>query len=386
MNNPLEKLPKIALSLCMIVKNERENLPRCLDSVKSYVNEMIIVDTGSEDGTPELAANYGATVRYFEWCDDFAAARNYAISQASGHWVLMLDADEELMIESEDFFKEVAFPSEILAYNITYTEVNDFPTRTPTYRPSLFRNIPELRYVSRLHEYLTYKNQYIRPEELGDAPSIKIVHYGHFKEKVKQKTINRNLPILERIRQKEELSIYLLHCLARMYTETKQIDKAQECYDEAFERLFPNLLSGTLPEDFSFVPILYDLGMQFFEKTDYETARLLCQGGLEWCPDFPPINYLTGVLLNALGFPLGATAYFKKCIKLGQDGTYYKWCPFDLIFITTYPAYNLGLMYLQVGQPQEALAAFELALCFDADFTAAREKADIIRQYLATQA
>ncbi|MCA1994615.1 MAG: glycosyltransferase, partial [Coleofasciculus sp. S288] len=84
MNNFLETETKTFLSLCMIVKNEIQNLPRCLNSIKPYVDEMIIIDTGSHDETPEMAVRYGAKVRYFEWCDDFAAARNYAISQASG--------------------------------------------------------------------------------------------------------------------------------------------------------------------------------------------------------------------------------------------------------------------------------------------------------------
>lgn len=56
----------------MIVKNERENLPRCLSSVQPYVDEIVIVDTGSQNGTPELALEYGAKVFYFEWCDNLA--------------------------------------------------------------------------------------------------------------------------------------------------------------------------------------------------------------------------------------------------------------------------------------------------------------------------
>lgn len=381
MNNSLEPPTKPILSLCMIVKNERENLPRCLASAKPYVDEMIVVDTGSEDGTPEIARHYGANVRYFEWCDDFAAARNYAISQASGNWILMLDADEELVVESEDFFRTLASQSEVIAYNFAYTEVNDYLKKTPTYRTSLFRNIPGLRYASRLHEYLAYQNQSIGAEYLSHTSSIKIVHYGHFKQQVKQKIITRNLPILECMRQEEELSNRLLHCLAAMYAETGQLEKAKDCYTEAFERLLPNLMNGNPPEDFNYVPTLaYDLGMQSFDQKDYETANLLCTNVLRWFPDFPPLNYLAGILLNALEFPLGAANYFKKCIQLGQEESYYKGEAFDLIFITTHPAYNLGLMYLKLGRSQEALSAFEQALNFDANFRLAREKIDQIKQ------
>lgn len=383
MNKSSESPTKPILSLCMIVKNERENLPRCLASVKPYVDEIIVVDTGSEDGTPEIAANYGAKVSYFKWCDDFAAARNYVISQASGNWILMMDADEELVVESEDFFKELNAPSEILAYNLNYREINDYLKRIPTYRPSLFRNIPRLRYVRRLHEYLADNEQFINSAHISYASGLEIVHYGYFKEQVRHKIINRNLPILESMAQEEELTIDLLKYLAEMYVEVGQVEKAKEWYAKAFEHLLPNLLNGNPPENYSTIPsLIYNLGMQFFQQKDYETTSLLCKQGLQWFPNYPPLNYLGGILLNTLGFPLGAASYFKTCLQLGQENNYYKRTPFDLIFITTYPAYNLGLMYLKLGRIQEALDAFERTLSFDANFNVARAQVDRIKQLL----
>ncbi len=98
------------------------------------------------------------------------------------------------------------------------------------------------------------------------------------------------------------------------------------------------------------------------------------------------MNYLAGATIRALGFPLGAVAYFENCIRLGREGNYYKGEPFEQSYITTYPAYDLGCLYIDLERPQEALAAFELALSFDANFTAAQEKVNLIRQYLAIQA
>ena len=82
------------VSLCMIVKNEEEVLSRCLDSVKAFTDEIVIVDTGSTDGTRKIAADYTDRVFSFTWIDDFAAARNYAFSQATGDYLLWLDADD----------------------------------------------------------------------------------------------------------------------------------------------------------------------------------------------------------------------------------------------------------------------------------------------------
>jgi hypothetical protein len=87
---------KARLSVCMIVKNEERFLGQCLASVKDIANELIVIETGSIDRTVEIAREHGAQVGHFEWCNDFAAARNASIALATGDWILFLDADEEL--------------------------------------------------------------------------------------------------------------------------------------------------------------------------------------------------------------------------------------------------------------------------------------------------
>ncbi len=82
------------LSLCMIVRDEAFFLARCLDAVVEYIDEIVIVDTGSKDETREIAARYTDNLYQFEWVDDFAAARNFSLSKATGDWILVLDADE----------------------------------------------------------------------------------------------------------------------------------------------------------------------------------------------------------------------------------------------------------------------------------------------------
>lgn len=84
----------ITVSLCMIVKNEEDTLPRCLSSVKDIVQEIIIVDTGSTDKTKEVAHTFTDHVVDFEWIHDFAAARNHAFSLATQEYILCLDADD----------------------------------------------------------------------------------------------------------------------------------------------------------------------------------------------------------------------------------------------------------------------------------------------------
>ena len=82
------------ISLCMIVKNEERFLAQCLDSVKDFVDEICIVDTGSTDRTIEIARSYGARIEEHAWRNDFGWARDRALAMATRRWIFQLDADE----------------------------------------------------------------------------------------------------------------------------------------------------------------------------------------------------------------------------------------------------------------------------------------------------
>ena len=94
-----------SLSLCMIVKNEEDVLGRCLESVKGLADEIIVVDTGSDDLTKEIAAHYTDRIYDFEWRDDFSAARNFAFSKGTKDFLMWLDADDVIPGEEAERFR-----------------------------------------------------------------------------------------------------------------------------------------------------------------------------------------------------------------------------------------------------------------------------------------
>lgn len=142
------------ISLCMIVKNEEAILPRCLTSVQNVVDEMIIVDTGSTDKTKEVAVAAGAKLYEFQWIDDFSAARNYSLSQASGRWILVIDADEELERDSGKHMRKLAQEDEADAYWVIQRNFYRNRLQNTLDIPHLrfFRNHPNYRYCKRYHE------------------------------------------------------------------------------------------------------------------------------------------------------------------------------------------------------------------------------------------
>ncbi len=139
----------------MIVKNEERHLARCLDSVRDLAAELIVVDTGSTDRTPHIAAGCGAQVIAFDFTIvDFAAARNCALAHATGRWVLMLDADETLDPAGAPLIQAIAAGSDNAGYFLERRNLPSDPSaRTTTdYVVRLFPNRSEYRYRGRVHE------------------------------------------------------------------------------------------------------------------------------------------------------------------------------------------------------------------------------------------
>jgi tetratricopeptide (TPR) repeat protein len=377
----MKRTPSVLLSFCAIVKNEQNNLPRCLQSVRPYVDELIVVDTGSTDETVNIAHQYGAKVSHFAWCNDFAAARNHAISQASGDWILMLDADEELIVRSDTFRELLTSSTASIAYALTLRNSNQKTGSLGGLFIRLFRNLEGLKYQGRFHETLYWNQQPLTSHFLEKLKDLEILHYGYSDEQIlKQKHINRNIPILEEIRQSEGLSTLQLYHLGQMYSEIGQPDNSRECFLELYDRLLPHLENGDQPSDFTGVSnVLSFLGRQSLAENDIDTAKSICLRGLGWSPNFPPLNCLAGDILMTLELFLGALKYFEFCLQLGRDRSFDNVDIFSPDYITTYPAYRMGCAYLKLNRFQDAISAFEMALSFDANYEPAKVALDALQ-------
>lgn len=147
------------ISLCMIVKNEEKVLERCLDSAKSFADEIIIVDTGSTDRTKEIAEKYTDRVYDFEWKDDFSAARNEAFSRAVMDYCMWLDADDVVAKEQQEKIKELKRTISLDTSVVMMKYVMSFDeTGKPVfsyYRERLLRNGLGFRWQGRVHEAIS---------------------------------------------------------------------------------------------------------------------------------------------------------------------------------------------------------------------------------------
>jgi tetratricopeptide (TPR) repeat protein len=199
-------LPELAanrpprLSVCLIARNEEQFLPQCLASVRGVAAQIVLLDTGSTDRTVALAVEAGAEVHHFPWCDDFSAARNAALKHVTGDWVLVLDADEELPVESREPLRRLMEDTSAMAWRLPIIDVGR-EDEGCSYVPRLFRNAPALFYVGRVHEQVfssieVRRRQWGLDNRLGDAA---LRHYGYRPEVVQDRNkVQRNLRLLER--------------------------------------------------------------------------------------------------------------------------------------------------------------------------------------------
>lgn len=148
----------ITISLCMIVKDEEDVLSRCLKSVIDLVDEVIVVDTGSTDRTKEIALEYTEKVYDFAWIDDFAAARNYAFSKASGGYCMWLDADDVLLEADRQMFlqwkAEMTEATDVvmMKYNTGFDEKGR--VTFSYYRERVIKNHAGMQWVGAVHEVI----------------------------------------------------------------------------------------------------------------------------------------------------------------------------------------------------------------------------------------
>lgn len=224
----------IKLSQCMIVKNEEKNIEQALSWGKGYVCEQIVVDTGSTDKTVELAEQMGAKVYHFEWNDNFAAAKNYAIEQASGNWIAFLDADEFLpeedakkvmkCLQEAHPHQEIDFlRTKIVDVNETGQIMGAFP------QDRFFRNVPGLRYQYRIHETLTYPGKE-RLLAYDVQNKITILHTGYGAHINRPDKGERNARMLEADLAENPKDAMRLMYLGDAYIMQDKEEDALSCY------------------------------------------------------------------------------------------------------------------------------------------------------------
>ncbi|MFH1140044.1 MAG: glycosyltransferase [Pseudomonadota bacterium] len=205
-------------SLAMIVRDEEPNLPRSLGPVRRSFDEVIVVDSGSTDGTVDLAFSYGAKVFHLDWTDDFSAARNFSIQAASGDWIMWLDADNHVSPRDVDLLRGLLDGGK---ESIIWCTEKVIPQGESLIQKRVFPKRPDVFFSGRVHEQL------VHPDGLRSVVApVEIMHWGYADQALAREKGLRNLRLLEKMAQAQPDDMYSRYQLGRTLFNLRRFDEA----------------------------------------------------------------------------------------------------------------------------------------------------------------
>lgn len=305
------------LSICMIVKDEIKNIERCIKSllpiIDSGIAELIIVDTGSKDGTYDIAKKYTDRLYSYPWDGDFSRARNYSISLSEGKYIFVMDADEEFMPqEIQKLIDEFSNPidKEFNTYtfkivNYTDIELKEYALLT---QQRIFKNDCRFYYSSSVHNQPVFSN----PVKNLD---ILIHHYGYIMTpEVKERKFNRTATMLKKELEKNPENIYYRFQLSTSYA--MHGDGKEALYNV---ELYLREIKGTGQINENHLMYLNNAASIYIGSGMLDEALLVCDKALEIAPDFIDFIFYKGSILFQKKEYEKAKEYIKKYISKLYD-------------------------------------------------------------------
>jgi glycosyltransferase involved in cell wall biosynthesis/predicted Zn-dependent protease len=340
------------LSLCMIVRNEEENLPGCLRCIADLVDNIVVVDTGSTDRTKELALEHGAKVYDFPWIDHFAAARNESLKHATGKWILWLDADDRIDEENRAKLRQLfaSLKDETAGYVMKCMCLPDARgVTTVVDHLRLFRNHPQVRWTFRVHEQILPSLRAIQANVHWS--DVVIQHTGYVDPALRQRKLQRDLRLLHLEQAEQPDHAFTLFNLGNVYQELGRVSEALE--------MFHRSLSGSAPHD-SIVRKLY-AQIVHCQRTlgQPQEALAACREGLSLFTDDIELLFQQGVSLKEAGDLAEAAASWERCLST-VPGTHFASVNTGLRGHIT--RHNLATVYVELGRVADAESQWLAAL------------------------
>lgn len=307
------------ISQCIIAKNEEDNIGYCLSHLKSVADEQIVVDTGSNDRTVEVAKELGAKLFHFDWIDDFSAARNYALEKAKGDWIIFLDCDEYFSDASISMIRERIKRihgnrniNGIKTELINIDKDKNVLSTTQNISPRIFRNRKSIRYKNKIHEYLidtkNIKNQYA--VICIDDNDIKIIHIGYDKNIAREKNKKeRNVSML-----KKELDENPTDSRLNLYVSNSLYLNKQ--YNEALHYAFQALKYMDSNKRLDYYPTIYSsilYSMHALSST-LDEMKSIFDKAISKYPEYPDYYGAMGLAALNDGDAKEAIRYLEECI------------------------------------------------------------------------
>lgn len=319
----MDKKRNVRISQCMIVKNEESNIEKALSWGKEIMWEQIVVDTGSTDRTTEIAARLGASVYYFPWIDDFAAAKNFAISQAGGDWIAFLDADEILAPgEAGKLLSILEELQETKADGVTaaWMQMDDGGRVTSGgTQIRIFRNRAGLGYRRRIHEQLVLFDG--TPMHIADGTTeLSILHSGYSGSAKEKKENGRNYKLILKELEDHPDDYEMLGYLGDEYYSNGDTIQAESSYRNSISHM-PLVLDER--DQRSAATFLYLLRIMEGGNRSLKEIQAVYEKAVALLPKEADFEYLMGMILTDRGDYDGGIICLEQALsKLEKYGSY----------------------------------------------------------------
>ncbi|HEX3802909.1 MAG TPA: glycosyltransferase [Solirubrobacteraceae bacterium] len=346
------------LSLCMIVRDEEEMLPRSLEAIKDAVDEIIIVDTGSQDGTIEIAKSFGATVIEREWTGSFSDARNVSLDAATGDWFLYLDADEVLVIDDLQKLRELikqTWREAFFLHETNFSGTEESGTAVVHSALRLLRNRPNYRFSGRLHEQVALHLPAYLPERIVQSP-VRINHYGYLGvvREAKDKS-RRNIDLLLAQQADGHTNAFFHYNLGSEYFTIGELDKALAEFQQSTRMIEEDGIAGH-----EYVPSLTVRNVKTLRAVGRnEEAIDRADIGLERFPGLTDLVYDKAMASISLGRVDDGITFLNQCIEMGDAPSKYTAMVGAGTFV---PRITLSRLYLTQGKAAEAVELLSWSL------------------------
>ena len=305
------------ISLVMMVKNEERFLPECLRRAAPCVDEIVVVDTGSTDRTVEIATSFGARIVPCPWSDDFSAPRNVGLEHATGDWVLVLDADEFLHEDAPARIRELVTDAGVSGYHLVFRNVYTGGKTIGVIMVRLFRRLPGIRWVNRIHEQIT-------PALLAEGgkqgmilsiSKLEVDHHGYSDEVMDARdknTRNERLFLAQLAAAPDDLySLYKYgDFLRRVPGRTAD---ARAWLQKAFDQLLrlPPVAQTEVPYAGEIAALLV---LEYAREEAHERADRILEHALRHFVPTPNLHYIAATIALRRNQNDAAIAHFERCL------------------------------------------------------------------------
>lgn len=275
-----------SISVCMIVKNEEFFLPRCLKSIRNVADEIILVDTGSEDLTVEIAREFGCRIYHFPWQGDFSSARNESLRYATKDWIFIIDADEELPKgEDQKIRYFVGKPDHDIISISVYSkslETGSVSSFLPSVR--LFKRELGLQFEGIVHNRLN-----IKLDTEVSRCNVKLYHYGYdiSRDKLENK-LARSKALLEKQIEENPDDIFAHFNMAQLLRGTKDAftEATNRLIVQHAEKVVNHPEAGTDKYFGQYVMAHHQAANAYFNLKEYAKCEQFCRKAVELKPDY----------------------------------------------------------------------------------------------------